>query len=159
VAETLRLPPDVLAPAAARRWVSSLCTLWPCKEVAHIAALLVSELVTNVVLHARTSVTLTASFEDSRLAVGVHDDLPGDLAIGSEVGPSETGRGLFLVRTFAADCGVERDQEGKTVWFVLVVSPPPSPRPPPHVERRGSPERPGHRGPEPTSGPTLDRPS
>lgn len=117
----------------------NLCTLWSCKDIEHTAALLVSELVTNAILHAHSATTLSASFNRPRLSVAVHDEQPGQLAYPSPGEGHEAGRGLFMVRAFAAEFGVSSDATGKTVWFVLIAPPRPSPRPPPAVERGADP--------------------
>ncbi|MGH8866529.1 MAG: ATP-binding protein [Actinomycetes bacterium] len=132
MAETLRLRSDLRAPAQARRWVVSLCRLWSCEEIAHTAALLVSELVTNAILHAHSPTTVTASFESPRLSITVRDDEPGQLTPPSRDETSEAGRGLLLVHALAEDFGVRSDTTGKTVWFVLLASEPPR-RGRPHV--------------------------
>jgi hypothetical protein len=83
------------------------------------AVLLVSELVTNAVLHTRTGPEITLRLNEDRLWVGVHDGSPVTPAP-KRYGPNAaTGRGLQLVEQVAARWGVERDVSGKVVWFEL----------------------------------------
>lgn len=82
-------------------------------------ALLVSELATNAVLHARTPYTvLVTTVGPGRVRVAVSDDdptpplanLPGsDHATG--------GRGLVIVLGLARRWGCDQQPAGKTVWF------------------------------------------
>ncbi|MDP9019418.1 MAG: ATP-binding protein [Actinomycetota bacterium] len=92
------------------------------EDVVDSAVLLVSELATNVALHARTHVRVTVRFEGESLWAEVKDwnsrlpqaCLPPDDAT--------TGRGLKLVEAIASSWGVERDSDGKVVWFQLHVA-------------------------------------
>ncbi len=83
------------------------------------AVLLVSELVTNAVLHARTGPDVTLRLNGGRLWIGVHDDSPVAPAP-KRYGPNAaTGRGLLLVERVAASWGTDKDESGKVVWFEL----------------------------------------
>lgn len=84
---------------------------------------LVSELVTNVVLHARTPYVVRVLDDDACLRVEVVDGSPARPRL-HVFGPSEvTGRGLRLIAVLSADSGVAPDDEiataGKAVWFTL----------------------------------------
>jgi len=80
------------------------------------ASLLVSELIANVAIHARTA---------CEVQIRVGRDLRIDVLDSSPVMPkvrrfgpdSTTGRGLRLVRGLADDWGVERAGTRKRVWF------------------------------------------
>jgi anti-sigma regulatory factor (Ser/Thr protein kinase) len=88
--------------------------------------LLVSELVTNCVKHARTgpeeSIVLTVDIHDDRVRVSVKDEGPGfeppATPVTEAAAEAGSGWGLFLVDQLAAAWGVER-QAGATVWFEL----------------------------------------
>ncbi len=88
--------------------------------------LLVSELVTNCVKHARVgpedSITLTVEIRDDDVRVSVADDGPGfeppQAPLSEAAAEAGSGWGLFLVDQLAAEWGVER-QAGATVWFEL----------------------------------------
>ena len=71
------LPPDVDAPRAARRIVREWLHEDLSGEKLESAQLLVSELVTNAVVHGRGQVVLRAELDDDRLLVEVIDDGDG----------------------------------------------------------------------------------
>jgi anti-sigma regulatory factor (Ser/Thr protein kinase) len=89
--------------------------------------LLVSELVTNCVKHARVgpeeSIHLNVEIGDDRVRVSVIDQGPGfeppSAPLTEQAAESGSGWGLFLVDQLAEAWGVERDA-GATVWFELV---------------------------------------
>jgi len=69
----LLLPSVPQSPGAARRFVRDACLRWDLDEVAYEVTLLVSELVTNAVLHARTVATVRVSVADGVIEVTVAD--------------------------------------------------------------------------------------
>jgi anti-sigma regulatory factor (Ser/Thr protein kinase) len=85
------------------------------------AALLVSELVTNAVIHGRTRATLVAERPGNVLRVSVVDADPQMPDPGKETPEdAESGRGLRIVAAVADRWGVETLPEGgKAVWFEL----------------------------------------
>jgi len=79
----------------------------------------VSELVTNAVLHARSSAEVTMRLGKGELWVGVSDESTG-AAARKRYGPDAgTGRGLLLVERIATAWGTEPSGAGKLVWFQL----------------------------------------
>ena len=114
----LDLEPHASSPAAARRHVRSAATAVGAGDDAlESAALLVSELVTNVVLHARTPLRLLVSARDGSLLVEVSDSSP-DLPRSTTLSTAG-GRGLRLLDRLAERWGTRVHDEGtgKTVWF------------------------------------------
>lgn len=83
------------------------------------AELLVSELVTNAVLHARTSITLQVRRTESGVRIEVIDASPRSPQPRDYSDQATTGRGLTLVESLAAAWGMEPHDRGKTVWFEL----------------------------------------
>src|SRR4051794_5466806 len=84
-----------------------------------LAALLVSELATNVIRHAGTPFFLSADVGLRSLRVEVADGVP-DLPVIRHPEPSEPeGRGMMLVSELADDWGAEPMPDGKLVWFEL----------------------------------------
>jgi serine/threonine-protein kinase RsbW len=80
------------------------------------AVLLISELVTNAVLHGRGQIRLSIEVGDGDARFTVCDEGGGKPAVRSHPGP-EGGWGLRLVGQLAARWGV---REGRTqVWFEL----------------------------------------
>jgi anti-sigma regulatory factor (Ser/Thr protein kinase) len=116
------IPPGSAAPRTARRLLDDVMQLWDCDDPAHVAALLTSELVTNVVRHARTDLLLEVTLQASILRVAASDDDPR-LPELRRVGPdAESGRGLYLIDSLAHAWGVVPRENGKTVWFDIVVT-------------------------------------
>ncbi|MEX5636439.1 ATP-binding SpoIIE family protein phosphatase [Parafrankia sp. FMc2] len=87
------------------------------------AILLVSEVVTNAVLHARSDLVLRATLEPGRVRISVEDregsvlPRPGDESIDQM--DAEHGWGLLLVEALAQAWGVETTPDGKRVWFEM----------------------------------------
>jgi anti-sigma regulatory factor (Ser/Thr protein kinase) len=84
-----------------------------------IVELLVSELVTNAVVHARTDVDVRVRYDGRRLRVTIGDGDSQQPGRPRKNRARTTGRGLELVDTLAADWGVARTRNGKAVWFEL----------------------------------------
>jgi anti-sigma regulatory factor (Ser/Thr protein kinase) len=109
------------APARARRWIGSVCERFELDHLRDEAALLVDELVTNAVLHARTDCVVVAEKGDNAMRVEVIDG-DGDLAgvqPGAESLSAQGGRGLVIVAAMATAWGVHEHPLGKSVWFTL----------------------------------------
>lgn len=108
----------------ARRFITDFCAaadLPP--ELCQTAALLVSELVTNAIVHGRSSATLEAHRPPGRFRVSVRDRNPRLPAVGDRPSlTAESGRGLTIVSMLAPRWGVEAAGDGKAVWFELDVS-------------------------------------
>ncbi len=93
-------------------------------EVVEDVLLLVSELVTNVVLHARTTVRVSACIDPGRIRVSVGDDDPHHAPRRSGLGMEGTsGRGLRLVDLLASRWGIDLRDESKVVWFEATYRP------------------------------------
>ena len=115
------LPPDVTAAFEARRHVALACAGVP-EEMVYTARLLVTELVSNAVLHGSGTVLLTLSVGRGALRAEVHDESPDPPVIRNPSQLSERGAGLRLVAALASSWGTDpRDdgQPGKRVWFTL----------------------------------------
>jgi anti-sigma regulatory factor (Ser/Thr protein kinase) len=89
-----------------------------------IAQLLVSELVTNALIHGNGDVMLIAEIEDDHLHVEVLDSEPTVTLAPLPLDTTrEHGRGLAIVDALASAWGVEARLVGKAVWFDLVLIP------------------------------------
>ena len=83
--------------------------------------LAVSEAVTNAITHGESPVTVAVSWSGGQLRVEVHDRsrfMPAPWPV-IDSADAETGRGLLLVDTLAADWGFYRTPGGKAVYFTL----------------------------------------
>jgi anti-anti-sigma factor len=119
--DELRLAPTATAPAAARLYVRDVLQYWrlalPGQDVIDRAELLADELVTNAVVHTRTSLRLRLELRGDLLHIGVHDASPRLLRLVPDDPEGETGRGLRLVEQLATAWGVNRSRDGgKVVW-------------------------------------------
>ena len=114
-----RLPSDPSAVPAARRFTSQAITQSGGHgDLLDKTQLLVTELTTNAVLHARSPIRLSVTPGPDRVRVEVRDDDPRPLAAPSRPDPeSERGRGLWLVDAISTSWGVNSNEKGKTVWF------------------------------------------
>lgn len=107
--------------ASARRFVNSTLSGWGCEGIAEIVLLLVSELVTNAVLHARSDVELVLRMRGRRLRVEVGDGSRTAPVLRAHDDEAMTGRGLSLVEQLSEAWGVHRTGDGKRVWFEIVA--------------------------------------
>lgn len=136
------LPGNPMAPAAARRFVRAALADWVelsvpaaagvTDRLADDAVLLVSELVTNAVVHAGTTVELVCRLDEAglgencdTLVIEVSDHHPAR-AVRSEPTPHqpgmpEYGRGLQLVATLSDSWGITYRTGTKAVWARLPV--------------------------------------
>lgn len=119
MSDTLRLEHGIRAPGHARRWIMQRCHEWHCDALADSAALMISELVTNVFLHARTECTIHATFDHPILTVTVTDGDSHELALHSPSTTAEDGRGLAIVAGIADTWGIQHSDAGKSIWFRL----------------------------------------
>jgi anti-sigma regulatory factor (Ser/Thr protein kinase) len=117
---SLELPADHTAAARARRFVGLTLREWTFDRFVADAELLVSELVTNAILHARSSTRVTVERKSSSsVRVAVFDASPAPPRL-RDYGPTAvTGRGLLLVDRISGSWGVERVGPGKCVWFEI----------------------------------------
>jgi anti-sigma regulatory factor (Ser/Thr protein kinase) len=125
------LPPVRASARAAREELQRLLASWGDEDSRHVVYLLVSELVTNAVLHARSPVTVRLETTVHRetgegvLRVQVEDASPIPPVRRVPRGDRPGGRGLQLLDTLAARWGVLFGGTGKSVWFELTVEPVP----------------------------------
>ena len=115
---TLGDEPD--AAGRARRFVSGALAEGPFEHRTDDAILVVSEMVTNALLHAEPPVTVNLVQLDDVLRIEVRDGAHRPvLAEAPANDDSMTGRGLAVVDALAAKWGVDPEPEGKMVWAEL----------------------------------------
>jgi anti-sigma regulatory factor (Ser/Thr protein kinase) len=112
-----RFEPVACTVKDARRLVRSTLDAWSVPE--RDSLLLVSELATNAVLHARTPYTVTVStVTPERVRVAVTDDDPDPPISDAPASDLSTcGRGMRMVLALANRWGCDPRPGGKTVWF------------------------------------------
>lgn len=96
-------------------------------DTVHLAALLLSEVVTNAILHARTDASVHVAVEAAGVLVAVEDRCRSRPARAVRDESALSGRGLELVETLADEFGVLPTSSGKRVWFTLGGATPPGP--------------------------------
>ncbi|CAN5625538.1 hypothetical protein BH24ACT14_BH24ACT14_20010 [soil metagenome] len=117
------LPAEPRSAGQARRFVGTALHQFGQERYSDTTELLVSELVTNAVLHSRSAVGVRISAGGSVVRVEVSDGstmLPAPRGFSAD---AATGRGLELVEVLSSRWGVEPRQDGKTVWFELGEEP------------------------------------
>ena len=115
------LPARATSVPAARRWMAALLTTWglveALGEAADVAALLLSELATNALLHGRSDFEVTVSWDGAVLHVEVADESVHGPVRTRFSTTAATGRGMTLVDELSRRWGVEARDGGKAVWF------------------------------------------
>ncbi|MEU1587872.1 ATP-binding protein [Micromonospora sp. NPDC005710] len=114
-----RLEPVAGACRRARDLVTEACARWNLPDASGPAALVLSELVGNVVRHAGTPMQVTVTLRRPYLHLAVVD---GSSAAAQARGidlHAEGGRGLMLVRELTQRWGMVPAGQGKAVWAML----------------------------------------
>ena len=117
------LRPTPESPRRARELVADALCSHVDPETVHYAAVVVSELVTNAVIHANTTVTVGLHLLPegaARIEVGDGSSWPPSRKLPTADEPG--GRGLILVEALAKDWGVTPTADGKKVWAELAPS-------------------------------------
>ena len=114
------------APGGARRLVTLLLRQWGVESETVIsdATLVVSELVTNAIVHCEgdAPVTVRVELHDDRVRVEVADQQPGLPLQRRAEEVAESGRGLDIVARLAQRWGVEPAAGGKRVYAEVPLS-------------------------------------
>lgn len=114
-------PADV--PRLRHAVVRHLSAMHVADEVVRTAALLISELTTNAILHAKPPIRCAAfltHFEDhTNIRLEVWDSSTAPLVMRDPMMDEEFGRGLRLVDTLSSRWGWQRTQRGKYAWCEL----------------------------------------
>jgi len=138
--QRIRLRSEPTAPRRARDFLGAVCAGWNEPGFVDTGGLLVSELVSNAVLHARTPVEVLLQLADGRLLIQVHDDGSGVPAVVPAANRVIGGNGLDIVSRLAESWGVTPDGPGdadadgaenkraggKSVWCVILPDPVPA---------------------------------
>jgi anti-sigma regulatory factor (Ser/Thr protein kinase) len=116
------LPPEPSSASRARELArEQLGPAYP-RDTLDAVALLVTELVTNAILHARTPLLLTLEPRDGHVRIRVEDGSQQQPALQRYASDAVTGRGLALVEQLASSWGVDVTPSGKAVWCEVPVS-------------------------------------
>ncbi|GAB4103176.1 STAS domain-containing protein [Micromonospora taraxaci] len=117
---TADLAPAVGAARQARELVTAGCRRWGVPTLIDPACIAITEMVNNVVAHARTPMTVRLAPRDSSLHLAVRDH-SSHLPTFAGLSPPDRagGRGLLLIDTVARRWGSSPVGDGKVVWCVL----------------------------------------
>ena len=119
----LLLPMDSTSPAAARAFAARSGCTEHALDLLDDALLLISELVTNSVLHGGPPILLAIECDGEGLHVRVRDGSPDLPVTGGRGDDAESGRGITLVDLISDTWGAAPVQDdygtGKEVWFEL----------------------------------------
>jgi hypothetical protein len=106
------------APRLARHFLIDTLQRWGAGELAGDAALVVTELATNAVVHADSSFTVALAMLDGGVRISVSDTMP--MPEGASL-PADPGHGLGVIAAVSQAWGIRRTAEGKLVWAELRV--------------------------------------
>jgi anti-sigma regulatory factor (Ser/Thr protein kinase) len=111
------------SPGHARRLMLGALAEWGCgASLLQDAAVVVSELATNAVLHAASSFSLSVTLEDSLLRIAVRDARPLSATVSDGGLSPQPTHGLGLVEALSLRWGAEGTAQGKAVWAELRAS-------------------------------------
>lgn len=110
---------SVLAPRAARHFVTATLRGWGFGDLADEAALVVTELATNAVHHARAGFDARIVHSRHRVRVELTDTSRVAPTLCVAGGEASSGRGLVLVGALSLRWGHELLERGKRVWVEL----------------------------------------
>ena len=106
-------------PRVARAFVLEMLRPWREEQLAADAALVVTELATNAVLHAGSPFSVSLVLSADVIRISVDDPVPLGQPGGPHWLPAAPGHGLGVVAAMAARWGVETQASGKSVWADL----------------------------------------
>jgi anti-sigma regulatory factor (Ser/Thr protein kinase) len=107
------------APRAARHFVLETLQAWGDDALLDDAAVIVTELATNAVLHTRRGFTVNVSSSANAVRIAVHDASSTRPERREPELLATSGRGLGIVATLADQWDVESIDAGKSVWAEL----------------------------------------
>jgi anti-sigma regulatory factor (Ser/Thr protein kinase) len=110
---------ELPSPGLARRFVADTLRAWGLGALVADASLVVAELATNCVLHARSEFIVGVSTHDDVVRLSVRDASSALPSLRTPEPSSGSGRGLMLVGRIARRWGVELIADGKLIWAEL----------------------------------------
>lgn len=117
---SIRIPCNRLAPVTARDLTAASLEAWEFAGDRHGALLVVSELVTNAVMHGACDVTdLELRHDEGTLTIAVWDPGADEVVVRDLDHDRVGGLGLHVMDRVASAWGVDLLGGGKTVWAVL----------------------------------------
>ena len=116
----LALSPDLQSAGEARRALALYCREERVPaQLAEVGILAISELVTNVVIHAGTPALVLAEYDGVNLTVAVADGTDTEPTVLPRDNERDHGLGVEIVEELGATWGIRRTYLGKVVWVNL----------------------------------------
>jgi DNA-binding NarL/FixJ family response regulator len=115
--ERRRFAAELQSAGAARRFAAEVLESWGSADVEDAVLLLVSELVTNAVIHAHSEVEVVLRLHPDRIRVEVIDAAVEYVHRRDAASDEQSGRGMALTEALASAWGIETLVAGKSVWF------------------------------------------
>ena len=121
VSRTFPLPYDAHSGFTARRYVETFAAEEKLEDDTVAMSIIVSELVTNAVVHGKGPVELTLRHERGEVTVEVADGdaRPATVRVPDIDEHSIGGKGLRIVASLADRWGTRLSHRGKTVWAAV----------------------------------------
>ena len=119
--ESMTFPATPASIASTREFARGVVTEAP-DEARDAMILMISELATNAVRHARTDFTVTTTHTESMVEVSVSDHGGGTPLKRDPPHTEPTGRGLLIVDTFSDEWGITRSGRTTVIWFRLAYA-------------------------------------
>jgi len=118
---SVELEPQVGAARQTRELITEACGRWDRPDLAGPACIVATEMVNNVVAHARTPMVVLLAARDAGMSVAVRDSSPVvPTYTGGPVSPTAYGgRGMLLIDSVATRWGSLALPGGKVVWAML----------------------------------------
>ncbi len=110
---------ETRSPGRARHFVADRLTAWGRDAYVHDASIVVAELATNALVHARSEFIVALSSHGDTVRVSVRDASSRLPTMQDPTPDSISGRGLVLVAAVAQRWGTELLPDGKMVWADL----------------------------------------
>jgi len=104
---------------AARGFVADTLNSWGLQHLIDDGAIVVSELATNAIIHAKSDFAVSLSSHGDAVRVAVHDHSPATPAMRSPMPVAISGRGLRLITALTRRWGTDLVSDGKIVWAEL----------------------------------------
>ncbi|SNY07168.1 ATP-binding protein [Paractinoplanes atraurantiacus] len=118
---SLELEPATGAARRSRELITEQCGRWDCPDLAGPACIVVTEMVNNVVAHARTPMIVLLATHGDGMSVAVRDRSETVPSFDGTPAPVTAygGRGMLLIDSVSARWGSLRLDGGKVVWALI----------------------------------------
>jgi hypothetical protein len=133
ISASCRIDPETRRVSQVREWARKTLPGWGLTEHTDIVELIVSELVTNAIVHGTGPVEICLSRAPGHLQIEIRDHGAGQPALRHPTADDQTGRGLALVDALTSSCGGSwgvtastSGQPGKTVYAIIPLTPEPA---------------------------------